>query len=111
LCCGDGFGYGSSGAQANDALNVGRRRENADALQWFCFVPIDHQVPEKWLFRSKDGHPGNWAAPVRHGRLVDDMPLPGSCHGTRPYGVRINTTPSIALYRDESGIHLLLRLP
>jgi hypothetical protein len=44
----------SSGAQANDALNVARCMKNTDDLQWFCFVPIDHQVPEKWLFRSKD---------------------------------------------------------
>ena len=55
MCCGDGFGYGSSGAQVNDALNVARCMKNTDDLQWFCFVPIDHQVPEKWLFRSKDG--------------------------------------------------------
>ena len=34
----------SSGAQANDALNVARCMKNTDDLQWFCFVPIDHQV-------------------------------------------------------------------
>jgi hypothetical protein len=48
LCCGDGFGYGSSGAQANDALNVARCMKNTDDLQVVLFVPIDHQVPEKW---------------------------------------------------------------
>jgi hypothetical protein len=46
-------------AQGNDALNVARCMKNTDDLQWFCFVPIDHQVPEKWLFRSKDGVTGN----------------------------------------------------
>ena len=25
-------------------LNVARRMKNTDDLQWFCFVPIDHQV-------------------------------------------------------------------
>jgi hypothetical protein len=35
-------------------LNVARCMKNTDDLQWFCFVPIDHQVPEKWLFRSKE---------------------------------------------------------
>jgi hypothetical protein len=39
LCCGDSFGYGSSGAQANDALNVARCMKNTDDLQaktYFC---------------------------------------------------------------------------
>jgi len=48
LCCGDGFGDGSSGTQANDALNVARCMKKTDDVQWLCFVPIDHQAPEKW---------------------------------------------------------------
>ena len=30
--CGNGFGYGSSGAQANDAVNVARCMKNTDDL-------------------------------------------------------------------------------
>jgi len=44
LCCGNGFGCGTSGAQANDAPNVARCMKNMDDLPWFCFLPIDHQV-------------------------------------------------------------------
>lgn len=44
MWCGDGFGYGSLGAQANDALNVARCKKNTDDLLWFCFVPTDHQL-------------------------------------------------------------------
>jgi hypothetical protein len=27
--------------------------KNTNDLQWFCFVSIDHQVPEKWLLWSE----------------------------------------------------------
>ena len=30
MCCGDGFGYGSLGTQANDALNVAGCMKNRD---------------------------------------------------------------------------------
>jgi len=66
------FGYGSSGAQANDALNVARCMKNTDDLQWFCFVPIDHQVPEKWRII---GHFGSSVRPLSPGSV------PGSRRG------------------------------
>jgi hypothetical protein len=74
LCCGDGFGYGSSGTQANDALNVARCMKNTDDLQWFCFAPIDHQVPGHILARRA----------YKGTRVVRIEPVGLSCGSKRP---------------------------